>query len=292
MPHPIQRIPIQIETAAGTTSGPSRLSWMGYIASGVTHLAGGLLLGSVWGTAVVQLVPPPYGANAIHLTATQVVAVEVTRDDDAGQPLPATTVVGETSDQAASSTPPPRRNLRPDTGEMPPAPFAVRPGDPADSASAHTRRPSSLLPARTTSPTRMPDARPTETQTSALALSKSPTPQPPVRPDTAAAPAPPSTPRQGQDADSPPTKVFSPAPVYPAAALRDGITGRVVLRVRVAADGGVTAASVLRSSGREILDDAALAAVRQWRFQPARQLGLAIEKEIAVPIVFRIDRSP
>lgn len=68
----------------------------------------------------------------------------------------------------------------------------------------------------------------------------------------------------------------SPAPTYPAAALRAGQQGTVMLRVLVGTDGRPAEVSVQTSSGHRALDLAARSQVlRSWRFQPAMQNGQA-----------------
>ncbi|MBI5759404.1 MAG: TonB family protein [Planctomycetales bacterium] len=85
-----------------------------------------------------------------------------------------------------------------------------------------------------------------------------------------------------------PQVVNNPSPDYPAEALAAGKEGRVVLRVKVGADGRVQTASVQRSSGHAEFDQAALTAVRRWQFRPATRMGVSIAKEIAVPVRFEI----
>lgn len=85
-----------------------------------------------------------------------------------------------------------------------------------------------------------------------------------------------------------PSPVYNPAPRYPPEALAARITGRVILRVEVAADGCVLKASVYRSSGVASLDASALAAVRGWRFTPAARAD-ARPREVAVPINFVLE---
>lgn len=77
-------------------------------------------------------------------------------------------------------------------------------------------------------------------------------------------------------------------PVYPAYARRHGIEGRVVLNVTVTPDGKAEDVSVAQSSRYEVLDEAALEAVRKWRFHPARENGRAIESRLKVPVTFRL----
>jgi protein TonB len=81
----------------------------------------------------------------------------------------------------------------------------------------------------------------------------------------------------------------NPKPSYPAEARQRGIEGHVVLRVSVDANGAATTVSVLSSSGHESLDDAALAAVRRWRFVPATRAGVAVAATADVPIQFRLE---
>ncbi|TIC84751.1 energy transducer TonB [Crenobacter intestini] len=78
----------------------------------------------------------------------------------------------------------------------------------------------------------------------------------------------------------------NPKPVYPERSRALGEQGRVVLRVRVGADGRALEVSVLQGSGHPRLDRAAREAVGRWRFVPARQGGVAVEDSVDVPIRF------
>lgn len=282
----IDRIEISLDRAATGPGSPPRSLWLGTITSGVTHLAGGLLLGAVWGSSLAELVPPPHGTNAIQLTATPLIAVDATFDDS---PEPAHQVAAI----GIAPAEPPTHSPRPSTprrltfdGEMPPVSFSAEMPELTATAVSDTEEPSMRLeatPQTREATDKSPDLEGAASQT----FKKAHRPQPPVAPSTAAAPTPSSVRQQGQDVESP-AKIYSPAPVYPVEALREGVTGRVVLRVRVDVKGTVFAASVLSTSGHAILDEAALVGVRAWRFQPAMRLGVAVEKEIAVPITFRI----
>lgn len=80
-------------------------------------------------------------------------------------------------------------------------------------------------------------------------------------------------------------------PEYPARARRRGWEGRVLLVVRVRADGAAETVRVASSSGHGILDRAARDAVRRWRFNPARRAGISVAASLEVPVTFRlIDR--
>lgn len=80
----------------------------------------------------------------------------------------------------------------------------------------------------------------------------------------------------------------NPPPIYPRQARRLGQQGTVLLRVRISATGQVLGIEVAGSSGHELLDMAARDAVRNWRFQPARQGTSAVEGIVEVPVSFRL----
>lgn len=88
-----------------------------------------------------------------------------------------------------------------------------------------------------------------------------------------------------------PLQGSSPAPDYPARALRSGQEGLVKLLVSVSAAGAPEEIEIEVSSGHAVLDQAALEAVRRWRFEPAHRDGQAVAGDIVVPIRFRLDRG-
>jgi protein TonB len=77
-------------------------------------------------------------------------------------------------------------------------------------------------------------------------------------------------------------------PIYPRLAKERGWQGLVLLQVQVSSEGRVQALWVEASSGYDLLDQAALAAVRQWHFQPAQQDGRALAGRVRVPIAFEL----
>ncbi len=80
----------------------------------------------------------------------------------------------------------------------------------------------------------------------------------------------------------------NPLPPYPIAARQLGLTGEVLLRVFVAANGQPTNVVVLKSSGHAMLDDSAVETVRtRWRFIPATRNGVPVDDTVQVPIRFR-----
>ncbi len=62
--------------------------------------------------------------------------------------------------------------------------------------------------------------------------------------------------------------ISTPAPRFPAAAMRSRTSGEVQVEFTVGTDGSVTSARVVRSNPARVFDREAVAAVREWRFQP------------------------
>lgn len=63
----------------------------------------------------------------------------------------------------------------------------------------------------------------------------------------------------------------TPAPRYPAEALRAAQSGEVQVEFTVAPDGSVSDARVVRADPPRVFDREAVAAVRRWRFEPVSQ---------------------
>lgn len=76
-------------------------------------------------------------------------------------------------------------------------------------------------------------------------------------------------------------------PKYPAAMLRAGVGGTVVVVAEVDAQGNPVDVRVVERSGERDLDRAAVNAVRQWRFEPAMRNGKAIATSVKVPVDFK-----
>lgn len=75
-------------------------------------------------------------------------------------------------------------------------------------------------------------------------------------------------------------------PEYPEAARQQGIQGTVVLDVRIGRDGGIQDMKAV--SGQSVLTDAAMNAVKQWRFRPRMQSGQPVEMQTRVTLNFRL----
>lgn len=85
-----------------------------------------------------------------------------------------------------------------------------------------------------------------------------------------------------------PTAHSNRPPAYPEMARRNGWQGLCMVRVAVDANGSAGAVSIARSSGYGILDQAALAAVRKWKFTPRMVRGVAAASTVEVPVNFSL----
>jgi TonB family protein len=81
-------------------------------------------------------------------------------------------------------------------------------------------------------------------------------------------------------------RIHEVRPVYPDVARESGIEGTVSMRVLVNKDGGVERVDVL--SGEQALQNAAVAAVRQWRYQPFMLEGKPVPVVTTVNLEFRM----
>ncbi len=121
-------------------------------------------------------------------------------------------------------------------------------------------------------------------------------PPPPVVPE--AAPPPPAPPPPAPPQPAGPVTLATelavscaarPPPLYPPLSRRLGETGKAVLRVELDETGRVSAAQIMTSSGFIRLDEAALAAVRSWRCEPARRDGQAVRAVAMQPFKFTLE---
>lgn len=127
-------------------------------------------------------------------------------------------------------------------------------------------------------------------------------PQPPV---TAPAPATAATAAQASGASQSPAqkagdgagnsapiardaRLNNPEPQYPYESRRRGEEGRVILNVRVTAEGTAASVEVDKSSGYRRLDMTARKTVSRWKFIPARQNNVAVEASAKVTIIFKL----
>jgi protein TonB len=84
-----------------------------------------------------------------------------------------------------------------------------------------------------------------------------------------------------------PEAIHQVAPSYPEMARKAGLAGKVFLKFLVGKDGRVSNVQVLR--GQEIFRKAAIDAIMQFRFKPARQNDKPVSVWMTQPISFRLN---
>ena len=82
----------------------------------------------------------------------------------------------------------------------------------------------------------------------------------------------------------------NPSPEYPELAKQMRQEGLVMLAVDVDREGIPIQVEIKKSSGFRLLDQAALKAVRHWKFQPGRIGVFPVESEVRVPVRFRLEQ--
>ena len=85
---------------------------------------------------------------------------------------------------------------------------------------------------------------------------------------------------------SPPTKTRDVSPVYPEVARAARVAGVVILEATIGPTGAVTDVNVLRSV--PLLDEAAVAAVRQWQYTPTLLNGVPVPVIMTVTVNFSL----
>jgi protein TonB len=90
------------------------------------------------------------------------------------------------------------------------------------------------------------------------------------------------------EAEAPAEEIHNPPPEYPPLARRRGLEGQALLEITVLPDGLCGEARVVECSGSSLFGEAALAAVRSWRFRPAVRGGQAVAAVVPVRFVFRL----
>jgi protein TonB len=86
----------------------------------------------------------------------------------------------------------------------------------------------------------------------------------------------------------PPSVVSEVKAVYPEAARKEGLETQVLMQIAIDTDGHVTTARVLQSAGHGF-DEAALEAIRKFRFKPARLGDEAVATEITYKVTFLLN---
>jgi protein TonB len=247
----------------------NELSWWRAMPIGVSCLlhAGlvtGLILGQQWVISVVALQPPVLPVQLVTL--------------DAAEP----------PREPAPPAPPRRERASPVRRPEPPRPLeAAAPKVEEAVAPAPAPAPAEVAPAPAAGATLPAISEPAPAPGSAAPAASSTTVAlPPSAPVVAAKPS--STAPDGVTRTARPQGGYQVRPAYPSAPRRLGIQGTTMLRVHVLADGRIGDVRVEHSAGHPDLDQAAMEAVRRWRFEPARRGADAVAMWVLLPVEFRL----
>lgn len=113
-------------------------------------------------------------------------------------------------------------------------------------------------------------------------------PPPPAAAPAASAPAAAASAPAPRGEDRPLALLDAPAPVYPRLSRRLQEEGTVTLLIEVDARGRVLSVRIVAGSGHARLDQAALAAVRDWTFTPALEDGEPVAASLEHRVSFRL----
>lgn len=91
------------------------------------------------------------------------------------------------------------------------------------------------------------------------------------------------------DLDRVPQALARVPPVYPARARARGIEGEVVVEFVVTPSGDVEDPEVVSSTPRTVFDEAALRAVRRWRFEPGMRGDAPVRTRVRQKIAFTLE---
>ena len=86
-------------------------------------------------------------------------------------------------------------------------------------------------------------------------------------------------------------KYQNPPPQYPASAMQRGLQGVVLLRALIEKEGEAAEVLIEKSSGHTSLDEAALKAVKKWKFTPGHVGAVTVSSWIKIPVRFELAES-
>jgi protein TonB len=87
-----------------------------------------------------------------------------------------------------------------------------------------------------------------------------------------------------------PTPVKTPPPEYPNNLKREGVSGMVAVKADIDETGAVINCSVSKSSNTGF-NEAAITAVKTWKFKPAQKDGAPVKISLVIPIKFNYEES-
>ena len=150
-------------------------------------------------------------------------------------------------------------------------------------------------------PVELPEPPPQEPEPEPTPEPLPPLPEPVSEPEPPAAPMPEPAPTLPEPdvaaapdnsdgvADVPPAPRRPIQPEYPLQARQEQWEGDVTCAVHISPHGRVLEADIVQGSGHEVLDAAALKAVRAARFSPALKRGRPVELRVRLTVSFRLD---
>ena len=165
------------------------------------------------------------------------------------------------------------------------------PAEPASAPMPQAQIESRPHPAATEPQTNAPEAPVAQDSAAVVPLPATPSPGATRGSSNAAPPPPPAPPAPPriQLPSSQADHLHNPKPAYPPLSKRLGEQGRVVVRVRIEADGTASLAEIHTSSGYDRLDQAARQTVLRWRYVPAQRDGVPEAMWFNVPIQFILE---
>ena len=78
--------------------------------------------------------------------------------------------------------------------------------------------------------------------------------------------------------------------IYPEIAKKAGVEGKVYIKTFIDEKGNVTKTEILKGIGSGC-DKAAIKAVKETKFTPAKQRGKLVKVQVVVPIMFKLNKS-
>jgi protein TonB len=95
---------------------------------------------------------------------------------------------------------------------------------------------------------------------------------------------------RADDSDTRAVPLKTPPPRYPEQMRSDGISGLVTVKVSIDPSGNVAECTVSKSSRAEF-EQAALSAIKTWKFRPASKDGQPVASQLIIPIKFSLADS-
>jgi protein TonB len=94
---------------------------------------------------------------------------------------------------------------------------------------------------------------------------------------------------EAADVDTKP-KVIRQMPInYPTLAKRNGVEGRVVVRVLIGKKGKAEKMEVVQSEPEGIFDENAMKSLKYWQFRPGILNGELVPTWVSIPLSFKLD---